>query len=123
MPRVANTLTDLEVKALTNPGHHPVGGVPGLLLQIRPSGTRYWVYRTHIAGKRCNIGIGSTSEFTLAGSREEARELRRQVRGGRNPIEERRQQRKTMKSEQSRRVTFKDAWLGFWADKSSISNP
>jgi integrase len=117
MPRVANTLTDLEVKALTNPGHHPVGGVPGLLLQIRPSGSRYWVYRTHIAGKRCNIGIGSTGEYTLAGAREEARELRRQVRGGRNPIEERRQQRKTMKAEQSRRVTFKDAWLGFWADK------
>ena len=79
MPRVANTLTDLEVKALTNPGHHPVGGVPGLLLQIRPSGSRYWVYRTHIAGKRCNIGIGSTGEYTLAGAREEARELRPQV--------------------------------------------
>jgi hypothetical protein len=66
MPRVANTLTDVEVKALTNPGHHPVGGVPGLLLQIRPSGSRYWVYRTHIAGKRCNIGIGSSGEYTLA---------------------------------------------------------
>ncbi len=100
MPRVANTLTDLEVKALTNPGHHPVGGVPGLLLQIRPTRTRYWVYRTHIAGKRSNIGIGSTGEFTLAEAREEARELRRQVRDGRNPIEERRQQRKTMKAEQ-----------------------
>lgn len=99
MPRVANTLTDFEVKALTKPGHHPVGGVPGLLLQIRPSGTRYWVYRTHIAGKRSNIGIGSTGEFTLAGARKEAQKLRRQVRDGRNPIEERRNQREAMKRE------------------------
>ena len=96
MPRVAETLADKQVKALTKPGHHPVGGVPGLLLQIRPPiemrpGSRYWVYRTHIAGKRCNIGIGSTGEYTLAGAREEARELRQQVREGRNPIEERRQ--------------------------------
>jgi len=73
----------------------------GLLLQIRPSGSRYWVYRTHIAGKRCNIGIGSTGEYTLARAREEARKLRRQVRDGRNPIEERRQLRESMKAEQS----------------------
>jgi len=118
VPRVAKILTDKEVKALTAPGHHPVGGVPGLLLQIRPSGTRYWVYRTHIAGKRSNIGIGSTGEYSLAEAREKAGELRRQVREGRNPIEERRQLRETMRADQSRRITFKDAWLGFWADKS-----
>jgi integrase len=117
MPRVAETLTDKQVKALTKPGHHPVGGVPGLLLQIRPSGSRYWVYRTHIAGKRSNIGIGSTSEYSLAEAREEARELRRQVRVGRNPIEERRNHREAMKRDFDRRITFKDAWDGFWVDK------
>jgi integrase len=86
-------------------------------LQIRESGSRYWVYRTHIAGKRSNIGIGSTSEYSLAEAREEARKLRRQVRDGRNPIEERRNQREAMKRELERRITFKDAWDGFWADK------
>ena len=117
MPRVAETLTDKQVKALTKPGHHPVGGVPGLLLQIRPSGSRYWVYRTHIAGKRSNIGIGSTSEYSLAEVREEARDLRRIVRDGRNPIEERRSHREAMKRDLDRQITFRDAWDGFWVDK------
>jgi hypothetical protein len=62
MPRVAKELTPIEVKRLTKPGMHAVGGVIGLVLQISPNGqSRHWIYRTTIGGKRRHIGLGSGS--------------------------------------------------------------
>jgi hypothetical protein len=35
MPKIAKELSALEVKRLTKPGWHAVGGVAGLLLQVK----------------------------------------------------------------------------------------
>ena len=64
MPKIAKELSALEVKRLTVPGWHAVGGVAGLLLQIKPSArerttvSRSWILRIQVAGQRQLIGLG-----------------------------------------------------------------
>ncbi len=40
------------------PGLHAVGTVPGLYLQVLPSGARTWILRTMIGGQRPHLGLG-----------------------------------------------------------------
>lgn len=74
----------------------------GLYLVIAPNGSRSWVLRTVIKGKRCDLGLGSTSLVSLAQARDEAAKLRRQARAGGDPLAERRAQRRNV-------PTFKEA--------------
>lgn len=43
MPKIAKPLSAIEVSRLKAPGFVSVGGVPGLALQITPTGARSWV--------------------------------------------------------------------------------
>ena len=110
MPRIAKELTPIEVKRLTKPGMHAVGGVVGLLLQISPNRkSRHWIYRTTINGKRCHIGLGSFPTVTLAMARQLARENYLIVRSGQNPIEERKERISARVAAEKRAITFADA--------------
>jgi hypothetical protein len=40
MPKRAKELSPVEVRRLTTPGVYPVGGVAGLLLQVKDSGAK-----------------------------------------------------------------------------------
>lgn len=120
MPRVAKELSPLEVRNLMRkkqPGQYPVGGVPGLILEVRESGSAYWHYRTHIAGKRRWVGIGGYPEFGLGDARDEARELRRNIRDGYDPVAERRERKAQLREEQHQQITFRDHWKSFMAVK------
>ena len=120
MPRVAKELSPLQVRNLMKkkkPGEYPVGGVPGLILEVRETGSAYWHCRTHIAGKRRRIGIGGYPEFGLGAARDEARELRRRVRDGYNPIAERRERKAQLREEQHQQISFREHWLRFMAVK------
>jgi hypothetical protein len=81
MPKIAKELSALEVKRLKRPGWHAVGGVSGLLLQIRePTQVesplpRSWILRIRVAGKRQLMGLGSYPQVPLADAREMARKL------------------------------------------------
>lgn len=102
MPRLAKELTALKVSKLTAPGLYAVGGVPGLHLQVTPTGARSWVARltvgerTGISGKsqgqivqhRRDFGLGSYPEVSLAEARDKARELRKKVADNIDPIAE-----------------------------------
>lgn len=74
----------------------------GLYLLVAASGSRSWVLRTLIKGKRCDLGLGSTTLVTLAEAREQALHLRRVARKGGDPLADRRQARRTV-------PTFEDA--------------
>ena len=50
-------LTATKVNVLKDPGRNGDGG--GLYLVIRPSGTKAWVQRIVIDGRRRDIGIGA----------------------------------------------------------------
>jgi integrase len=118
MPRVAHELTPIEVKRLTKPGMHAVGGVIGLVLQVSPNGqSRHWIYRTSIGGKRRHIGLGSFPTVTLAMARELAREAYLSIRNGRNPIEERKAATSALVAEEKRGLLFADAMEKYLAIK------
>jgi integrase len=56
------------------PGRHCDGN--GLYLYVEPSGSRRWVLRTFVHGKRRSIGLGSARLVSLQDAREEATRLR-----------------------------------------------
>ena len=62
-------LKSIQIKNLTKPGKYSDGN--GLYLNIRSSGTKSWIYRYQLNGKRKEIGLGSTKSISL----KEAREL------------------------------------------------
>lgn len=96
MPRLAKPLGALQVKGLTVPGLHAVGTVNGLYLRVKESGTRQWMLRTKIGGKRSDIGIGGYPAVTLAMAHAKAQTLKDQIQSGINPIAERQQRRSTI---------------------------
>lgn len=118
MPRVAKELTPIEVKRLTKPGMHAVGGVVGLVLQISPNGqSRHWIFRTTIGGKRRHIGLGSFPTVTLAMARDIAREAFLKIRAGIDPIEERKAAQSALVAAQKRGLTFAQAMEKYLAVK------
>ena len=69
------------------PGSHVDGR--GLMLVVKLSGSRSWVLRYQIAGRRRDLGLGPWPEVTLAEAREKALEARRLVVARRDPLDER----------------------------------
>lgn len=110
MPRKAKELSALQVKRLSEPGLHAVGGVAGLQMQVKDSGARSWILRTMVGKKRRDIGLGGFPDVGLADARNRARELKHQIREeGKDPVLERRRVRSELISAQSREMTFRDA--------------
>lgn len=109
MPKVAKELSALEVKNLTRPGHHFVGGVAGLLLQVTDNGGRSWILRTTVGGKRRDIGLGGFPTVTLALARENARLSRDKIRNGIDPVAERLEARNTLAMARASSITFEEA--------------
>ena len=89
-------LTARTVSTTTEPGRYADGG--GLYLLVAPGGSKSWMLRTVVKGRRCDIGLGSVELVSLADGREEARRLRRIARAGGDPLAERRQERRPVPS-------------------------
>ncbi len=106
MPKVARELSALEVRRLTRPGLHSVGGATGLHLQVTPSGARSWVLRIKIGDKRRDLGLGAFRDVPLARAREKARETREQIQQGVDPVAERRAAKAALMAAAARSVTF-----------------
>ena len=87
--RKQNALSAAMVRTVTTPGTYSDGN--GLTLRVEPSGTKHWVQRVTVHGKRRNIGLGSFPTVSLADARELATDNQRLIRQGRDPIAEKRQ--------------------------------
>jgi integrase len=88
--KLAKELGALAVKNLTEEGMHFVGGVTGLALVVKASGTRSWVLRVAIGGKRSHIGLGGYPDTTLAQAHERARQAKDKIQQGIDPLAEKR---------------------------------
>ena len=114
MPKIARELTALEVKRLSRPGWHAVGGVAGLLLQIKPPAregaaiSRSWILRVQVAGQRQLVGLGAFPQVSLAEAREQARKLALEAKGGVNLLARKRAQRSALIAAASKNKTFTD---------------
>lgn len=109
MPKIAKELSALAVQRLTTPGLHAVGGVAGLLLQVKDSGARTWILRVRVSGKRRDMGLGGFPSVTLAMARERAREARLAVDQGIDPVEQRINARKAAAASSQSNITFEQA--------------
>ena len=72
--RELNRLTDIQVRTLKEAKRHSDGG--GLWLEIRPSGSRSWLFLQTKDGKQKWKGLGPYPAISLAQAREKAAVLR-----------------------------------------------
>ena len=70
------------------PGRHADGN--GLYLFVQPSGTRSWIQRLVVRGRRRELGLGSVRLVSLAEAREKALANRKLAREGGDPLAEKR---------------------------------
>ena len=88
------------------PGKHGDGG--GLWLVVRKNGSRAWVFRYCRNGRERAMGLGPIDRISLVDARSLARDARRLLSKGKDPINERR-------AKKSRAPTFHEAAAAFIA--------
>lgn len=82
------------------PGRH--GDGRGLFLYVKPTGSRSWVLRFQVHGRRRDLGLGAYPDVSLAMARDRAAEARRIIAYGEDPI---------AKKQRTKPKTFKEAAL------------
>jgi integrase len=84
MPHKVKKLSAILVGKLSSPGYY--GDGDGLWLQISGSGSKSWVFRFTLAGRRREMGLGALHAVSLGMAREKARECRLLLTEGKDPI-------------------------------------
>ena len=84
-------LTAAKLKALSIPGLHGDGGT--LYLRVAPGGSKSWIQRLTVDGKRRDIGLGGWPVVSLAKARQRAFANRVAISDGRDPLAEKRKAR------------------------------
>jgi len=114
MPKIAKPLNDIQVRRINRVGWHAVGGVAGLLLQVRKPAKegaqipRSWILRVKVGDDRQPIGLGSYPQISLAEAREQAKKLAIEAKQGINLKAKKRAQRSALISAASKNKTFKE---------------
>ena len=97
------------------PGRHADGN--GLFLYVKPEGTRSWIQRIVIRGRRRELGLGSVGLVSLAEARELALANRKLARSGGDPLADKRRAAGVPTfAEAARRVVEqkRGGWRGRW---------
>ncbi len=71
------------VRSVTKPGKY--SDLHGLMLRVQPSGSKQWIWRGTVAGRRRDLGLGGYPYVTLAEARARAFEYRKTARAGNDP--------------------------------------
>jgi integrase len=134
--RLRDRLTIAYINAATRakspkPGMHADG--LGLYLQVADSGAASWIYRykfrtTGPKSRSREMGLGSLDDVGVAEAREEANALRRKVRDGVDPIEERKADRLSANLDRAKAMTFQqcaEAYIAAhragWSNRDHVS--
>ena len=96
--RSGTKLKAKQVENLSEPGTYEDGN--GLRLVIRATGSKGWVLRYQINGKRREMGLGPFDDKSLAQAREEANDARKLIRAGVDPLEARKAKTEADRQEQ-----------------------
>ena len=92
----SSKLTTIFVRNAKGPGKYHDGTGTGLFLFVKDSGSKFWVQRITVAGKRREIGLGAFPLVSLAEARELALENKRSIRQGGNPLADKQQHKASM---------------------------
>ncbi len=127
MPKKVKELSALAVKNINSAGLHAVGGVPGLHLQVTPSGAKTWILRFTAGTKpgtgkpwRRDLGLGGYPAVTLSMARAKAQEAREKIAQGIDPITEKREQRSAMIAARLAEITFETAASRYIESQSAV---
>jgi integrase len=120
-------LTAVKVEKIKKPGTYGDGGRLYLQVkQVNEALTKSWIFRftPPSGGLRRDMGLGSFDTYGLAEARELARECRKLVAEGRDPIEERKAARLEKKLDEAKAMTFAACAERYIAShKAGWSNP
>lgn len=125
MPKIAKPLSDLQVRRITRVGWHAVGGVAGLLLQVRKPAKegaqipRSWILRVKVGDQRQPIGLGSYPQVSLADAREQAGKLVIEAKQGVNLKAKKRAQRSSLIAAAAKNKTFRECAEAYMEAHSS----
>jgi integrase len=108
-------LNPTQLKTLNEPGRYVDGD--GLMLEVKPTGAKSWVVRLQRGGKRRDYGLGSLKDVGLAEARELARDYRRQLRSGVDPLAQRQQVQATPTFEEAAKAVHDEHKRGWRNDK------
>jgi hypothetical protein len=103
--RDSNKLSALAVAKTSKPGRY--GDGRGLWLQVSPAGTKAWLFRFMLNGRARQMGLGPVDIVSLADAREKARDCRKLLLDGVDPIETRKAKRMKARPEAAQGMTFK----------------
>jgi integrase len=109
-------LTTKQIKNAA-PGYHADGG--GLYLQKREGGPGSWVFRYERNGKEKWIGLGSLDTVTVDEARDQARQYRKALLDGRDPMIERHAERAKQAKAAAETILLRDAWATVVADRKN----
>ena len=105
----AKELGAQQVANIWRRGSTHVGGVRGLVLNVTMYGSRSWLLRYQVGGRRRDLGLGSYPSVTLAQARDLAREARLKLARGIDPVADAQRLRTQLAQEMQRAITFADA--------------
>jgi hypothetical protein len=112
-------LTIGKVEAARRPGMVNDGG--GLYLAVRAGDSKSWMFRFTLGGRQRRMGLGSLNTLNLREAREKARECRKLVDQGIDPIDQRRSEQAVAMTK--RAMTFRDAALAYIEARKSGWTP
>lgn len=105
-------LTAQKIRSLTEPGRYADGD--GLMLVIGARGSKSWILRAQVAGKRRDFGLGSAKAVSLADARQAADEIRRKLAQGIDPVAERKQEKVVIPTFREAAVLVHDEHKAGW---------
>ena len=76
-------LTAAFVKQVDKPGKY--GDQHGLILRVRPTGSKQWIWRGTVQGRRRDLGLGAYPYTSLGEARRKAFDYRKIARDGGDP--------------------------------------
>ena len=107
MPKlVRKQLSAVTVKAERRKGWYADGG--GLYLQVSSKRSKSWLFRYSLDGRARAMGLGPVELVSLAEARERALSLRRLLRDGVDPLEQRRSAKEAARLEAAKAKTFRE---------------
>ncbi|MCP4781007.1 MAG: DUF4102 domain-containing protein [Hyphomicrobium sp.] len=104
MTRTIHRLGTVKINALNRRGYHADGG--GLYLRVRLGGSKFWVFRLTVAGRKRDGGLVHYPTINLAKARELAEECRRLVASGVDPVEQRKEEREVAAARAAKAMMF-----------------
>lgn len=112
------SLTVAKVKSLREPGRYGDGA--GLYLNVAAGGSKNWVQRIVIDGRRRDLGLGGYPAVGLAEARNQAAANRSAVAAGRDPLAEKRRPAVPTFAEAAHRVH--ESYLPRWRNQKHATS-